>query len=146
MSKTALLISIRPRFADLIFNDQKHVELRRRRPRVGRGDLVFVYVSSPIKALIGAFEIGEVIEKSPGMLWRKLGEQTGLTRMEFNDYFKEKTIGFGLIIARSWRLPAPVKLSSLRKRRAGFHPPQAYHYFPLTELNRLGGLTEDSAR
>jgi predicted transcriptional regulator len=145
-SQTGLLLSIRPRFADLIFNRTKHIELRRRRPRVKTGDLVFVYVSSPVMALIGAFEVKNVVEATPAKLWKSWNVQTGLTRKEFDAYFAGRNKGFGLVIANAWRLPAPVKLASLRKRHTGFRPPQAYHYFPLTKLSRLGGVALEAVR
>src|SRR6185503_3263930 len=65
MPNQALLISVRPRFAEMIFAGTKVVELRRLRPRIGTGDLVFVYVSSPVMALAGAFEVGEVVSGAP---------------------------------------------------------------------------------
>lgn len=144
MSQTALLLSIRPRFVELIFSGSKRIELRRSRPRVKAGDLVFVYASSPTMALVGAFEISGLVEETPAAIWRKWGGQSGITKAEFDDYFDGREVGFGLVIAHAWRLPSPVKLSSLRKRQAGFHPPQSYHYLPITSLNRLGGTSIQS--
>jgi predicted transcriptional regulator len=140
MTQTALLVSIRPRFAELIFSGSKQIELRRRCPRINAGDAVFVYVSSPVMALIGAFEVGKIVEGTPAKIWRTWGTQTGLDRAEYDRYFEGISVAYGLVIVRSWRLPTPVKLASLRRRHAGFHPPQAYHYVPLTRLSRLGGM------
>lgn len=140
MSKTALLLSIRPRFADLIFDGLKRVELRRRRPRIKAGDLVFVYVSSPVMALIGAFEVDKLVEGSPGIIWRCWGSETGVSRAEFDTYFEGSRVAYGLVMSQAWRLPMPVQLSSLRKRHAGFRPPQAFHYVSYMQLEQLGAM------
>ena len=140
MANDALLISICPRFADMIFAGTKTVELRRQRPRVGKGDLVFVYVSSPVKALEGAFEVADVVSGSPNCIWRQLGSQTGLSRQEFDTYYGPRQIAFAIRIIRCWRLPSPVRLATLRKQRLGFHPPQGYHYFPEREFARSVGI------
>ena len=147
MANNALLISIRPRFAEMIFAGTKTVELRRMRPRIGKDDMVFVYVSSPVKALEGAFEIAEVVSGSPKSIWRRLGSNTGLSKQEFDNYFDGKNVAFAIRIRRYWRLPSPVRLASLKRQRNGFHPPQGYHYiserdfcgrFGLESLARAG--------
>ncbi|MDD2620893.1 MAG: ASCH domain-containing protein [Syntrophomonadaceae bacterium] len=62
----ALLLSIHPEYARMIFEGTKKVELRKICPRrVASGDYVFVYVTSPIQMLIGYFEIEKIIAKEP---------------------------------------------------------------------------------
>src|ERR1039458_7312914 len=68
----AFLISIRPRFAEMIFAGSKTVELRRVCPKVSVGDLALVYVSSPAMELRGSFEVGKILTASPSALWRKV--------------------------------------------------------------------------
>jgi predicted transcriptional regulator len=92
-------------------------------------------------ALVGAFEVGKVIEGSPDSIWNTWGLETGITAIDFKTYFAGRNVGFGLVVARAWKLPAPVKLAALRTRQTGFRPPQAYHYLPLTTLSRLGGVS-----
>ena len=57
-----VLLSIKPKYADKIFNGTKTVELRRICPKVTEGDLILVYVSSPVKALVGEFEVKKIVE------------------------------------------------------------------------------------
>ncbi|MBI3850439.1 MAG: hypothetical protein HY298_09140 [Verrucomicrobia bacterium] len=140
MPNHALLISIRPRFAEMIFAGTKNVELRRLRPRIGKGDLVFVYVSSPVMALEGAFEVGEVVSGAPSSIWRKFNGGSGLSKREFDVYYKGKKTAFAILINRYWRLPAPVRLAKLRKERNGFHPPQSYHYICRRAFSRIAGF------
>jgi predicted transcriptional regulator len=139
MCKHALLITIRPRFAEMIFSGSKTVELRRVCPKISAGDLALVYVSSPAKEVQGFFEVGKVVSASPTDLWRRVGKQSGISEQEFLDYFHEKTQAHALVIRRVWKLPVPLRLTALRQRKGGFRPPQSFHY-----LDRNAPLLLDS--
>jgi predicted transcriptional regulator len=143
MPNQALLISVRPRFAEMIFAGSKVVELRRLRPRICRGDMVFVYVSSPVMALQGAFEVGEVVAGTPRSIWRKFNGGTGLLKCEFDLYYSGKKTAYAILIKRVWRLPAPVRLAKLRKEQNGFHPPQSYHYICKRAFSRIAGFGDE---
>ena len=128
MIERALLIAIRPRFADMIFKGEKTVELRRVRPKIENGDLALVYVSSPIMALRGGFEVEKVISETPETLWTLIGNKAGISRSEFLAYFTGKKIAHALVIKRAWELPAPVRLGRIRSWTISSRPPQSYHY------------------
>ena len=140
MSKHALVISIRPRFAEMIFDGSKTVELRRVCPKISAGDLALVYASSPVKELQGAFEVAKVISTSPTALWRKVGKRSGITRKEFLGYLQGKVAAHALVVKRAWKLPVPVRLSALRRRKGGFRPPQNFHYLKRNESPLLASL------
>ena len=133
MDKHAILISVRPKFAEMIFLGDKTVELRRVCPKISVGDLALVYVSSPAKELQGAFEVGKIISASPSALWRKVGAKSGMSRRDFFAYFQGKTKAHALIIKRAWKLSAPICLTTLRRRKGGFRPPQNFHYLRRNE-------------
>jgi len=135
----ALLISIRPRFVDLIFRGKKTVELRRVKPRVQAGDLVVIYASGATKGMVGAFEVVGVTAAAPNSIWRKYNGGSGLTKQEFDNYFSDASVGYAIRIGKVWKIQEPVPLHTLRKRRAGFRPPQSYHYWKLDEILRIGG-------
>src|SRR6266446_4775480 len=111
MSKHALLLSIRPRFAKMIFAGTKTVELRRVRPKIKKGDLILLYVSSPAKELQGGFRVADMISGRPSSIWKKLGTRSGVTRQEFYAYFKGKGEAHALIVAETWTLPNPIRLA-----------------------------------
>ena len=121
----------------MIFTGSKTVELRRVCPRMTPGDLVLVYVSAPSKELRGAFEVGEVISASPSTLWSMVGKQSGVTQKEFLEYFRRKTQAHALVIKRAWLLSEPIGLTSLRRRKGGFRPPQNFHYLKRNESSLL---------
>src|ERR1035437_1926519 len=137
MNNHALLISIRPRFAEMIFAGSKTVELRRVCPRISSGDLALVCVSSPTKELQGAFEVGKVISASPSALWKKIGKKSGVTRKEFFAYFHGKTEAHALVIKRAWKLPVAICLTALRRSKGGFRPPQSFHYLKRNKSSLL---------
>ena len=141
MTNHALLLSIRPQFASKIFDGTKTIELRRVRPRLKKGDLVLVYVSSPVKALLGAFEVDRVIAAPVSQLWGKVKSKAGITAEEFHGYFSGADIGYGIVLKRKWKLDHPVKLESLRERKANFRPPQGYHYLTVGDATRIGAGT-----
>ncbi|MDE2039589.1 MAG: ASCH domain-containing protein [Elusimicrobia bacterium] len=137
--KRALLLSIQPQHAEKIFKGTKRVELRRVRPRLVEGDLVLVYVSTPIKALRGAFEVKNVVEAPPRQLWHSVASDAGLTREEFFEYFSGASKGFGIRLRKVWSLAEPLQLSSLRRNWKRFRPPQSYQYLSGDEVRLIEG-------
>jgi len=126
--RRVLLLSIRPRFTNSILDGTKTIELRRTRPRVEPGDIVLIYASSPVMAIVGGFLVGELIQASPAGLWDRVKHMAGVTQPEYDDYFTGAAVGYGITVARRWRLSEPVSLETLRSRRPSFWPPQSYAY------------------
>jgi predicted transcriptional regulator len=137
--RDALFLSIRPRFAEQIFDGTKTVELRRVRPRIEQGDLVIVYASGSTKALLGAFQVSGVIASTPNAVWRRFSARTGLTKTEFDAYYDRSEAAFVIEISHAWKLKAPICLKTLRSKRAGFRPPQGYHYLDAAAVMHFGG-------
>jgi predicted transcriptional regulator len=128
MHGRALLVSVRPRFAAMIFGGSKTVELRRVKPAVGRGDLLILYVSSPTKALGGVAEIADLIHGNPGAVWSRVGGQTGMSREDFDGYFRGASRAYAIVLARVWKIESPVGLAEIQEIRSRFRPPQSYLY------------------
>jgi len=129
MSSSSIILSIRPKYADLIFTGQKSIELRRIRPKhLGNGDLVLVYVSSPVKSLVGGFTVKHIIESPIPVLWQAVRSGASLSRDEFDKYFTGSTSGVAIVVGDTWCLREPLLLEDLRQRKAGFLPPQSFRY------------------
>ena len=137
MPTNALLLSIQSKYADKIFSGKKRVELRRVRPRLKRGDMVFVYVPSPQKALVGAFEVKRVIEGIPQFFWKDVKEDAGITLEEFQKYYSGRPLGFAIFLSKTWSFPRSVDLDSLRQVWPEFQPPQGYRYLTPAEANLI---------
>lgn len=123
-----LLLSIKPRFAEQIFDGSKTIELRRVAPKVDFNDKVIVYVSSPVKAIWGAFSVHTIESMPPLELWDKYREEAGVTMEEFRDYFEGSETAYGIVLFNVQKFAKPIPLESLRKSHPGFHPPQLYRY------------------
>lgn len=131
-------MSIRPHYANKIFEGTKTVELRRVKPKViQEGDLIFIYVSSPVKSLVGAFSVALIMEKPLLTLWKNVKDSAGISRSEFFSYFQGVEKGVAIFIKDVWLLPKPIHLSDLRREVKGFYPPQNFRYTSIQQINSL---------
>lgn len=129
MYSNGIFLSIRPKYANKIFEGTKTVELRRVRPKhIKKGSLVLIYVSSPVKSLAGAFMIDEVIEQPIKELWKSVSSKAGVTHEEFNSYYDGVSKGIGIFFSEVYPLNEPIELKKLREEMVGFHPPQGFRY------------------
>jgi predicted transcriptional regulator len=134
----ALLLSIRPQYAEAIMSGAKSVELRRTRPDLAAGALVFLYASAPVKCLIGAATLGGVLHETPRRLWATVGAASGISRRDYNDYFRGSPRAFGLILLDATRLSNPITLRDVR-RRIRVEPPQSWRYIEANVIRRVTG-------
>ena len=137
MTNKTLLLSIRPKYATKIFDGQKKVELRKVMPKLLPGDIVLVYVSSPIKQLQGTFIVDGIREAVPEELWSEVKNIAGVSKQEFDDYYSGSEKGYGIFLRTPKTLVNPISLPDLRKLWKNFHPPQSYRYLSNLELNMI---------
>lgn len=128
MNPAALLLSLRPPYADAVFEGSKRIELRRVRPRLAAGTLIIIYATLPKAAIVGSVRVTRVIEKSPSALWNQHGRLTAICRQEFFGYFDQAELGYGIELENPTLWPEPLPLDGLRSAIPGFRPPQSYHY------------------
>ena len=140
MSERTLLMSIRPEFARRIFEGKKKVELRRTRPQVHCGDQVLVYVSSPVKALMGYFEVQHVIGGEPRWLWTEVRRGAGVTADQFHAYYAGASLAVAIFLAKAKRFNRPLTLDALRQHLGRFAPPQSYYYLASETAERIMAL------
>lgn len=126
--KRDVVLSIRPLYSEKIFQGRKTVELRRRFPMSApRGTTVFIYSTSPVRAMVGSAEIEEVMRLPIVEIWKQFGKSAQIDRVDFDHYFAGLDEGFALKISNARSFARPVDLSELR-RRFGFEPPQSFLY------------------
>jgi predicted transcriptional regulator len=131
-----LLVSIHPKYVELILSGDKKVELRRRAPRVNGGSAL-IYATSPRMELIATFQIASVVRAPLGQLWESVRDIAGVTRTEFETYFAGLELGIAIGIADVEKLRAPVKLNEIRASLGKFHPPQGFRYLSSDQVARL---------
>jgi len=132
-----LLLSIRPKYVDLILAGTKRVELRRQQPRMKSGEAV-IYATSPRMELVASFRISSVIRAPIGMLWQLVRHEAGVSRREFDAYFAGLDAGIAIHITDVSQFHRPLPLHELRAAWKGFHPPQGFRYLNQAEITKLG--------
>lgn len=135
-----LIISLKPRYADLVFEGLKKVELRRRIASQTSNRDVFIYVSSPVRKLRGGFRVGQVWEGSPEAVWRVVSELSTLEKREFDAYFRGQAVAYALEVTNVWEYLDPASLSWLRNRFDDFVVPQSWRYAKTEEEEVFGKM------
>lgn len=118
-----VLLSIKPEHAAKIFNGSKVFEYRRRFTSK-EVDFAYIYASSPTQRVIGSIEISRVIKMKPTELWETTKDKSGLTEMQFFNYFYNCDIAYALEIKKAKLFEFPSKLSEYFLER----PPQSYQF------------------
>ena len=119
-----VLLSIKPQFAKEIFNGLKKYEYRK--TIFARQDIekVIVYASSPLKSVIGEFEIDEIIHDDIDKLWIRTKNKAGISEEHFLEYFDNKSKGYAIKIKKHKRYDNPFELERLMVST----PPQSFRY------------------
>lgn len=120
-----VLMSIRPRFAEQILAGGKRVELRRRR----LGDevtCVVVYATSPVRAIVGAFEVTGQDTRPLADLWAAYADVAGVGHQEYLEYFAGCAQGTAILVGTVLVPDRPRPLSAAGVHRA----PQSWQYLP----------------
>ena len=137
MSSQALVLSLQPHFADLVFNGSKRTELRRRFTEGLEGCDVFVYVTSPVRELRGGFRVEDIWKGPPEDLWGKVSGTACVNRAQFDAYYRGKEVAYALTMADVWRFKSPSSLDALRQRLGDFVVPQSWRYVRDQEIGWL---------
>ena len=121
-----VVLSIKPEFANKIFEGSKQYEFRRtifKNPDVKR---VVVYASSPVQKVIGEFEIDHILNHDLETLWSLTKDFSGISSDYFYQYFGDKECGFAIKIKKTKLYKFPKCL----KRDFNLLPPQSFLYIP----------------
>ena len=119
-----VLLSIKPEFAQRIFEGTKRYEYRRSIFRNGEVSKVLVYASDPIKKVIGEFEIGGILHDEPQALWAKTKTHAGISKEKFLRYFANKAKGYAIEVKTTHLYDYPLPLDSFMVTS----PPQSFMY------------------
>jgi predicted transcriptional regulator len=122
-----IVISIKPKWADLIRAGSKTIELRRRFPRLPVGSIAYLYESSPICGLTALLRIGIIYKLPIAELWRLHGRASCVDESHFSEYFAGRDMGYGVHIAQCIPLAGTMPLAELRSEFA-FTAPQSWAF------------------
>jgi predicted transcriptional regulator len=119
-----VILSIKPEYANKIFEGTKRYEFRRaifKNPDVKK---VVVYSSSPVQKIIGEFEIERIISYELETLWNKTKKYSGVSEDFFFQYFGDKESGFAIKIKNTKLYKTPKCI----REDYNLFPPQSFLY------------------
>lgn len=120
-----VLLSIKPRFAELIFEGVKRFEFRKAIFKNPHVKTVVVYASSPVQKVIGEFSFDEILEYDPSTLWKKTKNHSGITEHYFDEYFANRATGYAIKITDVKEYEEPLCLKGDFNIQ---YPPQSFMY------------------
>jgi predicted transcriptional regulator len=132
-----LLISLKPQYADKVFDGSKTVELRRTRPKLNNSDLILIYATSPVKAIVGGSEVKDVLSGTPNEIWSAIFDVAGINAQDYREYFLGAKTAFGINLKNSWRHTKPISLDRIKAKIPSFHPPQIYQYMNIKTVRTI---------
>lgn len=119
-----VLLSIKPEYAEKIFEGTKYYEFRRAIFKNENIKTIIVYASSPVQKVIGEFEIEEIIKDELTNLWCQTKDKAGIEETFFYKYFIGKNEGFAIKIKNATRYP----IARCLKHEYKVNPPQSFLY------------------
>lgn len=120
-----VVLSIKPEFAYKIFDGTKKFEFRKSIFKNSNIDTVVVYASSPVKKVIGEFQIERILNYDLDTLWELTKEYSGISEDYFYEYFDKRETGFAIQIKSKVKFKQP---KSLQEDYKIITPPQSFTY------------------
>lgn len=119
-----VLLSIKPEFAEKIFNGTKKYEFRKSIFKNKDVDTVVVYASSPWQYVIGEFRIEKILNGNVDSIWEQTREFSGISEKFYRTYFAHKTNAYAIMIGHVTKYKKGKRLSDYNVNFA----PQSYVY------------------
>lgn len=117
-------MSIHPKYASKILDGSKTIEFRKR-PISEEVENVIVYMTSPVKKVVGEFSVEKQVVMSPSELWDKYGVFGGISHKEFLAYYGCAKQAVGILIKGVTSFEVHRPLTSYGE---GIKPPQSFQY------------------
>lgn len=124
-----VVLSIKPQFANKIFDGTKKFEFRKAIFKNQNVTSVLVYSSSPVQKVIGEFQIDQIFNDDLETLWERTKEFSGISEDYFYQYFANREQGFAIQIKNQIKFKIPRCL----KEDYNLSPPQSFAYWESKE-------------
>lgn len=136
-----ILLSIHPEYVAKIFSGEKTFEFRKHIPNDFVDKRIAVYSTSPVCKVVGFLEIEDVFRGTPSGLWRRVSKGAGISKSDFDAYFRGKENALAYKIARVHPMRKLVTLRSIGWRSGA---PQSFCYLSKRISDRVVSLAECS--
>lgn len=108
----------------MILNGKKRYEFRRVIFKLQSVTGVVLYASSPIRRVVGEFEIDGILSLGVAELWARTKEHSGIDRDSYESYFAGRRMGYAIKIKNVKRYPEYKEIREFNIR----HTPQSFTY------------------
>jgi predicted transcriptional regulator len=143
-TREAVILPLKPRYAESIIAGTKRVELRRRRPSVELPVKAFLYATAPFCAVVAVCEIVRCFNGSLEDAWDLSNLSAGVSRADFEEYFSGLEEANVLGIEKVRPFARPVRLRELKELLQWKSPLRSHRY--LSDLDvaalMLNGFSE----
>lgn len=118
-----IVISINPTYVQSILNGTKRVEYR---TRVNKEDIssLIIYETFPVKKVVAEAEVLGIIALSPEKLWDLTHEFGGISKKNYDMYFKDRKIAYAYKLGKIKVFENPLDIKSFGLKIA----PQSFAY------------------
>ena len=120
-----VLLSIKPEFADRIFKGEKRFEFRKAIFKKRDVDEIYVYVTAPVKLIVGKFSATKIHCDTPSNIWIMGHEYAGIDEEGFFEYFDGKDTAYAIEIGDTTLFQTPINPKDVMEK---FVPPQSFYY------------------
>jgi len=130
--------------AEELLSGRKKVEFRRKKPALKDGDVIYLYATAPVKAIIGTVICRGIDEGTPRALWRRYRKVAGVEWHSLLEYFDGRATGYAIAVSTQTRWAEALSIDEIRLELPGFTPPQSY--FLVDKADPLFDLISSSAK
>jgi predicted transcriptional regulator len=122
-----VLLSIKPNFAEDIFEGHKKYEFRKSIFKSRYIEKVLLYATQPIGKIVGEFFIDEILQDNPETLWNITHDSAGISKEYFNEYFSGRSKGYAIKIKNAKKYDNSIDIGEISDH---LRAPQSFAYVP----------------
>lgn len=123
---SAAVFALKPKWADLILDGEKTIEIRRSRMSRMIGRMLVYRTGTGL--IVGEVRVKGMHAAMPDVIWRKYGPASGLSKEEFDEYAQGADRLYAYRLESPVRYDRPKTLSEVGLK----HAPQSWCYLPET--------------
>lgn len=119
----AILLSIKPQYANRIFEGTKKYEFRKHLAQ-NNVDKIIVYSTAPEKLVLGEVEVIGTLSMKPSPLWEATKKEAGISRSNYRAYFRGCSMAYAYKLGKATLFETPKVLAEFGINQA----PQSFVY------------------